>query len=75
MGNEGNRNRQIFQNDTVRSEEARVRQIIENMARGDDAGDKLVYDRVTKTFRPSSSLRDPDRATEITPEDADLFGT
>ena len=44
------------------------------MARGDDAGDKLVYDRVTKTFRPSSSLRDPDRATEITPEDAELSG-
>ena len=56
-------------------EQERVRQIIENMARGDDAGDKLVYDRVTKTFRPSSSLRDPDRATEITPEDAELSGT
>ena len=56
-------------------EEDRIRQIIEDMARGEDLGDKLGYDRVTKTVRPISPFHDPDWATEITPEDATLYGT
>ena len=49
-------------------EQDRVERIISEMARGKDIESKLVYDRRTKTFRPSSMV-DPDNLTEATPED------
>jgi hypothetical protein len=42
------------------------------MAKGKDIGDKLGYDRRTKTFRPASTV-DPDDLTEATPEDHIFF--
>ena len=49
-------------------EQDRIERLIGEMARGKDIGDKLGYDRRTKTFRPSSMV-DPDNLTEATPED------
>ena len=53
----------------MEKEEDRIRSIMENMARGKDIGDKLIYDRRTKTVRPVSKRRDPDGAMQFTPED------
>jgi hypothetical protein len=54
-------------------EEDRIRKIMEDMAKGKDIGNKLIYDRRTKRVRPVSKYQDPDGATQITPSDADLF--
>jgi len=54
-------------------EEDRIRKIMENMAGGKDIGNKLVYDRNTKTVKPVSKYIDPDNAIKINPTDADLF--
>ena len=54
-------------------EEERIRNIMEDMARGKDIGNKLIYDRNTKTVRPVSNYQDPDGSMEINPSDADLF--
>jgi hypothetical protein len=58
---------------TMGREEDRIRKIMEDMARGKDIGNKLIYDRRTKRVRPVSKDQDPDGATQITPSDADLF--
>ena len=52
----------------MEKEQDRIERIVCEMARGKDTGDKLGYDRRTKTFRPSSVV-DPDNLTEATPED------
>ena len=49
-------------------EQDRLERLITEMGRGSDMGDKLGYDRRTKTFRPSYTV-DPDARTEVTPED------
>jgi hypothetical protein len=49
-------------------EQDRVERVITEMAKGKDMGDKLGYDRRTKTFRLKSKV-DPDACTEVTPED------
>ncbi|MGV7223639.1 MAG: hypothetical protein ACQ9MH_19190 [Nitrospinales bacterium] len=55
-------------------EQDRITRIMENMARGEDYGNKLVYDRNTKTIKPMSSAgNDPDSSIKITPADANLF--
>lgn len=54
-------------------EEYRLRKIMEDMARGKDVGNKLVYDRNTKTVRPFSKYIDPDDAININSTDSDLF--
>ena len=55
-------------------EQDRIIKIMENMARGEDCGSKLVYDRNTKTVKPISKFgKDPDSSISITPSDADLF--
>ena len=53
-------------------EEAKVKQIIKDMATGTDIGHKLVYDPVSKTIKPVKNDKDPDETREITPEDATL---
>ena len=55
-------------------EQDRITRIMENMARGEDYGNKLIYDRNTKTVKPVSKFgKDPDSSIKITPSDADLF--
>ena len=55
-------------------EQDRITRIMENMARGEGYGDKLVYDRNTKTIKPmSTASMDPDASINITPADANLF--
>ena len=56
-------------------EEERVRQIMVNMAKGNEAGKKLGFDPRTKTIRVVSKDHDPDSTMEIDPEDATLGGT
>jgi molybdopterin/thiamine biosynthesis adenylyltransferase len=51
------------------SEQDRVKEIISNMSKGNEVGQKLVYDKVNKTVRTVSEFTDPDNAIEITPED------
>ena len=52
------------------TEQDRISKIMEKMARGEDCGDKLVYDRNTKTVKPISKIgRDPDSKINITPSD------
>lgn len=53
-------------------ERDRVERLINEMARGKDIGDKLAYNRRTKTYGPSSTV-DPDDLTEATPEDHIFF--
>jgi len=55
------------------SEQDRIRRIMEDMARGKDIGNKLVYDRNAKTVKPVSKYQDPDDTIKISPSDADLF--
>jgi hypothetical protein len=55
-------------------EEDRVRQIMVDMATGDDIGHKLIYDQGTKTIRPVSKYHDPDSSLNVEPEDATLGG-
>lgn len=54
-------------------EEDRIRNIMEDMARGKDVGSKLIYDTRTKTVRTASKNHDPDGAIKIIPSDADLY--
>ena len=55
------------------SESDRVSEILERAARGDGIGNKLVYDKFSKSLRPSSSCSDPDRATPLTNQDSHLW--
>lgn len=56
------------------TEQDRVTRIMENMARGEDHGNKLIYDRNTKTVKPVPKFgKDPDSSIKITPSDAELF--
>jgi len=48
---------------------------MEDMARGDEAGRKMTFDRNTKTFRAESPFDDPDQTIRINPSDADLFSS
>ncbi len=50
-------------------EEERIKNIIIDMAKGDDTGNKLSYDPVTKRLIPVSRNGDPDGNMTITPED------
>ena len=54
-------------------EQERIRNIMEDVARGRDVGNKLIYDRDTKTVRPVSNFIDPDSSIKVNPSDADLF--
>ena len=59
----------------MENEQQRVREIILDMARGDDVGHKMVFDPRTKSVRAISNYeRDPDEAIEVTPEDVTFFG-
>ena len=55
------------------SEEARVKEILEGGHMGDSIGNKLVYDKDSKSLRPSSYYDDPDNTIKITNADGDLF--
>jgi len=57
------------------NEEERIRKIIVDMAKGDDTGHKLEYDRSSKRIMPVSKNGDPDGTMKITPKDAELFAT
>jgi hypothetical protein len=50
-------------------EEERIKNIIINMARGNNTGHKLSYDPVTKRILPILENGDPDGIMTITPED------
>lgn len=55
----------------MRTEEQKIKQIIENMAKGNDSGEKLTYDRDTKsiTTNPSDHKENDDRTINFTAED------
>jgi len=55
------------------SEEQRVREILEDASRGNSISNKLVYDKDTKSFRPSSYYDDPDNTIKVTNQDTHLF--
>ena len=55
------------------SENDKVTEILERAARGDGIGNKLVYDKPSKSLRPSSSCSDPDRAIPMTNQDSHLW--
>ena len=55
------------------TEEQHVRQILEDVGKGRDIGNKLVYHRDTRSFRPSSYYDDPKDSVPITNEDTNLF--
>jgi hypothetical protein len=53
-------------------EEDRTRQIIIDMAKGEDSAHKLKFDPLTRKIRPVSIFHDPDDWTGMTAEDATL---
>jgi len=55
------------------SEQERVHQIMQEMHRGNDDVDKLEFDPYSKTIRPASSYRDPDKTMVVTPSDMEHF--
>ena len=55
------------------TEQERIRQIMEDTARGKDLGAKLHYDPNTKRIQMISKDHDPEWGTKITPTDADLY--
>ena len=57
------------------SEQDRVHQIMQDMAEGNDVGNKLIYDDQTKTIRSTSRGKDPDKTMDVTPSDMEHFGT
>lgn len=57
----------------MQREEDRVHELMEDVSAGNDVGNKMVYDPHTKTVRPSSHVRDPDKGISITPKDMEHF--
>jgi len=55
------------------TEEQHVRQILEDVGKGRDTGNKLVYHPKSRTFRPSSYYDDPRDTVPFTNEDTNLF--
>jgi len=55
------------------SESDRVSEILERAARGDSIGNKLVYDKSSRSLRPSSSYDDPDDTIEMRNQDRHLW--
>jgi hypothetical protein len=55
------------------NEQDRVHEIMQDMHDGDDSGDKLVFDKKTKTIRPAASVRDSDKGLSLTPSDMEHF--
>jgi len=49
-----------------------VNEIIRNLQRGEEIGQKTVFDRNTKTIRQASVFDDPDKVLQVTPEDMTL---
>ena len=56
------------------SEQDRVHQIMQDIASGNDVGNKLVYDERTKTIQPARGRNDPDKTMAVTPSDMKHFG-
>ena len=57
----------------MQKERERVEEIMRNMSDGDKAGQKLVYDKTTKTLRPSKDKESSDRTISVTPSDLEMF--
>jgi len=57
----------------IMTEEQHVREIMEDVGRGRDVGNKLVYHEPSRSFRPSSYFDDPRDSIVVTNEDKDLF--
>ena len=55
------------------SESDKVSEILERAARGDDIGNKLVYDKPSRSLCPSSSYNDPDNTITVTNQDKHLW--
>jgi hypothetical protein len=55
------------------TEEQHVREILEDVGKGRDIGNKLVYDEPSRSFRPSSYCDDPRDTIKVTNEDSHLF--
>ena len=55
------------------SESDRVSEILERAARGDGIGNKLIYDKSSKSLRPSSSSTDPDKEIPLRTQDSHLW--
>ncbi len=58
----------------MQREEDRVHEIMEDIAAGNEVGNKLVFDDRTKTIRPAEKFHDPDQGIEITSQDMEHFG-
>jgi len=57
----------------MENEQDRVRRIMRDIAEGNTVGDKLVYDKDSKTLRPASSYEDRDRTIKVTPQDMSVY--
>ena len=57
----------------MNTEQDRVHRIMQDIAEGNSVGDKLVYDKDTKTLRSASSYEDRDRTIRVTPEDMSVY--
>ncbi len=55
-------------------ETERVKEIMSNASEGDQAGNRLTYDKTTKTLRPSSNLGSGASTMMVTPSDLEMFG-
>ena len=55
------------------TEEDRVRRIMQELAEGNNTGDRLVYDRDTKTLRRASPYEDGSRTIIVTPQDMTVY--
>lgn len=59
----------------MNTETETVKEIINDVNRGNEIGQKLGYNTETKKIQPISVLDDPDKVIGITPEDATLAAT
>ena len=50
-----------------------LNQMRSDLNQGDEIGQKLVYDRDSKTLRDESPFDDPDSTIRVTPEDMGVF--
>lgn len=57
----------------MKSEQELLRQIMADVSQGDEVGQRLGYDEVTKTLRPFGACVDPDRTIDVTLSDLEEF--
>lgn len=55
------------------SEEERVREILQKAEKANSRVNELVFDKDSRSFRPSSPFADPDQVIPLNDTDGDLF--